>query len=134
MLYAQLSGAASLRLGVGRLHSHANRLSHLGAAPCARSTLANANHGRPAAVLADLLAAIISPLAFARLVRDNLTDLRRVDDLAKPPRRTPAAGHGTSLAIWEQHQEPCRTAVGRGLGVREAANAKSVMFGSECRL
>ncbi len=59
MLHAQLSGAASLRHVVGGLHSHANRLSHLGAAPCARSTLADANHDRPAAVFADLLAAMI---------------------------------------------------------------------------
>lgn len=59
MLYAQFSGAASLRHVVGRLHSHANRLPHLGAAPPMRSTLADANRDRPAAVFADLLAAMI---------------------------------------------------------------------------
>lgn len=59
MLYAQLSGAASLRDVEGGLHSHANRLYHLGAAPAARSTLADANRCRPAAVFSDLLAAMI---------------------------------------------------------------------------
>jgi len=59
MLYAQVSGAASLRHVVGGLHSHADRLYHLGAAPPMRSTLADANRDRPAAVFSDLLAAMI---------------------------------------------------------------------------
>jgi len=59
MLYAQVSGAASLRHVLGGLHSHANRLYHLGAAPPMRSTLADANRDRPAAVFSDLLAAMI---------------------------------------------------------------------------
>ena len=60
MLYAQLSGATSLRDVEGGLSSHANRLHHLGAAPAARSTLADANRCRPAAVFSDLLAAMIA--------------------------------------------------------------------------
>lgn len=60
MLYAQLSGAASLRDVVGGLHSHASRLYHAGAVPPQRSTLADANRCRPAAVFADLLAAMIA--------------------------------------------------------------------------
>ena len=60
MLYAQLSGAASLRDVEGGLGSHANRLPRLGAAPAARSTLADANRCRPAAVFSDLLAAMIA--------------------------------------------------------------------------
>lgn len=59
MLYAQLSGAASLRHVVDGLHSHANRLYHAGAVPPQRSTLADANRDRPAEVFADLLAAMI---------------------------------------------------------------------------
>ncbi len=45
-------------------------------------------------------AAVTSPLAFARLVRDNLMGLRRLADLAKPPPRlTHVAGQETLLAI-----------------------------------
>jgi hypothetical protein len=56
LLYGQLSGAASLREIVTGLASHAARLYHLGAQPVRRSTLADANAVRPAAVFAELLA------------------------------------------------------------------------------
>jgi hypothetical protein len=59
MLYAQVSGAASLRHVVSGLHSHVDRLPYLGAGPPMRSTLADANRDRPAAVFSDLLAAMI---------------------------------------------------------------------------
>lgn len=59
MLYAQLSGASSLRHVVSGLHSHANRLYHLGTEPAHRSTLADANRDRPVAVFSDVLAAMI---------------------------------------------------------------------------
>ena len=56
MLYAQLSGAASLReIEIG-LKSHGCRLYHVGGQPVARSTLAEANRYRPAALFADLFA------------------------------------------------------------------------------
>lgn len=45
-------------------------------------------------------AAITSPLAFARLVRDNLMHLRALSHLAKPPPRTePVAGQGMLFAL-----------------------------------
>lgn len=56
LLYAQFSGASSLREIEAGLRSHAPRLYHLGAAPARRSTLADANALRPAAVFADLFA------------------------------------------------------------------------------
>ena len=59
MLYAQLSGASSLREIEAGLHSHAARLYHVGARPPRRSSLADANRDRPAAVYSDLLAATI---------------------------------------------------------------------------
>jgi hypothetical protein len=59
MLYAQLSGASSLRHVTAGLQSHANRLYHLGVEPARRSSLADANRDRPAAVFGDLLAAMI---------------------------------------------------------------------------
>ena len=59
MLYAQLSRSQSLRHVVAGLQSHANRLYHLGIEPARRSTLADANRDRPAAVFAELLAMMI---------------------------------------------------------------------------
>lgn len=55
LIYAQLSGASSLREIVGGLQSHESRLYHLGARPARRSTLADANALRPAELFADLL-------------------------------------------------------------------------------
>lgn len=54
MLYAQLSGAASLREIEAGLASHAARLYHLGASPAQRSTLADANRLRPHQVFTGL--------------------------------------------------------------------------------
>ena len=56
LLYGQLSGASSLREIEAGLESHAARLYHLGASPAQRSTLADANALRPAAVFAELFA------------------------------------------------------------------------------
>ena len=47
LLYSQFSGAQSLREVEAALASHAGRLYHLGARPVSRSTLADANAGRP---------------------------------------------------------------------------------------
>lgn len=59
MLYAQLSGASSLREIEAGLASHGRRLYHLGAKPVRRSTLAEANAHRPAAVFAELFAHLV---------------------------------------------------------------------------
>jgi hypothetical protein len=59
LLYGQLSGAQSLREIEGGLASHANRLYHLGARGASRSTLADANARRPAAVFASLFAELV---------------------------------------------------------------------------
>jgi hypothetical protein len=59
MLYAQLSGAGSLRAIETGLRSQANRLYHLGVRPPRRSSLADANRHRPAAVFSDLLGVLI---------------------------------------------------------------------------
>ena len=47
LLYAQFSGATSLREIVGGLQSHKIRLYHVGACPVQRSTLADANAPAP---------------------------------------------------------------------------------------
>lgn len=59
MLYAQFSGASSLREIVGGLESHAVRLYHVGARPVTRSTLADANAVRPFEVFSGLFAAMV---------------------------------------------------------------------------
>jgi IS4 transposase len=60
LLFGQLSGATSLREIVGGLASHAARLYHLGTRPVQRSTLADANAKRPAALFGDLFATILA--------------------------------------------------------------------------
>ena len=59
MLYAQLSGAQSLRDIVAGFESHAARLYHLGADKVARSTLSDANALRPCGVFSGLFAALL---------------------------------------------------------------------------
>jgi IS4 transposase len=59
MLYAQLSGASSLREIEAGMASHEARLYHLGGAPVRRSTLSEANRGRPAAMFGELLAELM---------------------------------------------------------------------------
>jgi hypothetical protein len=58
LIYAQLSGAQSLREIEQAMASHERRLYHLGAAAPARSTLADANAKRPAQLFADLFAVL----------------------------------------------------------------------------
>ena len=58
MLYAQLSGAGGLReIEIG-LSSHAGQLYHLGGGEVRRSTLAEANRYRPAAIFSEFFAAM----------------------------------------------------------------------------
>lgn len=60
LLYAQFSGASTLREIVTALQSHESRLYHLGAHGVKRSTLADANASRPSAVFGELLAHMIA--------------------------------------------------------------------------
>lgn len=59
LLYAQFSGASSLREIVGGLESHAVRLYHVGAKPVTRSTLADANRLRSSEVFSNLFSALV---------------------------------------------------------------------------
>lgn len=56
LLYGQFSGASSLREIAGGLESHSARLYHAGGRTVSRSTLADANARRPAAVFSGLFA------------------------------------------------------------------------------
>jgi hypothetical protein len=62
LLYAQLSGAQSLREIEAALHSHAGRLYHLGGEPVARTTLADANARRPWQVFGGLFGHLVGQL------------------------------------------------------------------------
>lgn len=59
MLYAQLSGAQSLRAIEASFESHARRLYHLGAKELSRSTLSDANAKRSCAVFTELLSELM---------------------------------------------------------------------------
>ncbi len=59
LLYAQFSGASSLREIAAGMESHAARLYHVGARPVTRSTLADANALRPSEVFSGLFAALV---------------------------------------------------------------------------
>lgn len=59
LLYAQLSGASSLRDIEAGLKSHEARLYHLGARAARRSTLADANRLRPAEVFTELFSVMV---------------------------------------------------------------------------
>ena len=60
LLHAQLSGASSLREIVVTMASHEARLYHLGVTAPKRSTLADANAQRPAALFAELFDVILA--------------------------------------------------------------------------
>ncbi len=60
LLYGQLSGASSLREIVGGLDSHRSRLYHVGACAVQRSTLADANAGRPSEVFSELFTQMVA--------------------------------------------------------------------------
>jgi len=68
MLYAQFSGASSLREIVGGLESHSTRLYHVGARSVTRSTLSDANNRRSSEVFSGL---------FGELVKQAHRGLRR---------------------------------------------------------
>jgi Transposase DDE domain/Domain of unknown function (DUF4372) len=72
LLYAQLSGASSLRETVTGLQSHQLRLYHLGVTPAKRSTLSDANLLRPAEVFVELLGVMMSQVH--RGLRRSLAD------------------------------------------------------------
>ena len=59
LLYAQLSNAPSLRAIADGMRSHEGRLYHVGGVAVPRSTLADANRGRPAALFEDLFKAVL---------------------------------------------------------------------------
>jgi putative transposase len=78
LIFAQLSGAQSLRGLAVCWNAQAHHHYHLGAGPLARSTLADANARRPVAVFADTFA-LLSGLADRQLKREGAALLRLID-------------------------------------------------------
>ncbi len=78
LIYAQLGAADSLRGLAVSWNANAHHHYHLGCAPIARSTLADANKRRPSEVFADTFA-MLSGLADRDLRRDGEEMLRLID-------------------------------------------------------
>jgi IS4 transposase len=78
LLYAQMSGATSLREIIAALESHAAQLYHLGAAPVRRSTLSDANNHRPWQVFGELCMQMLTQAH--RGLRRTLADAVRLID------------------------------------------------------
>jgi IS4 transposase len=81
LLFGQLADAGSLREIEAGLSSHAARLYHLGGCRVARSTLADANARRPAALYADLFAHMAA--GAGRATRRHLRDAVRILDATR---------------------------------------------------
>lgn len=83
LLHAQLSGASSLREIEATMASHEARLYHLGVAAPKRSTLADANAQRPAAIFAEMFSTILGQAH--RSLRKASKDAIRLIDSSRIP-------------------------------------------------
>ena len=83
LLFGQISGAHSLRCIEAGMASQSARLYHLGARPPARSTLADANAKRPAALYRDLFQHMAR--AADRGTRRHMRDAVRILDATRIP-------------------------------------------------
>jgi len=78
LLFAQLTGADSLRAIATGFNAQSNHHYHLGCGTIARSTLADANHRRPVAIFSDLFGALVGGMG-RKMRRDGKTILRLID-------------------------------------------------------
>lgn len=83
LVFAQLSGASSLRAVEARWNAGAHHHYHLGVGTLARSTLADANARRPPEVFAESFA-LLSKLAERSLRRDGAEMIRLIDSTPIP--------------------------------------------------
>jgi hypothetical protein len=99
LLFGQLSGASSLREIEAGLASQSARLYHAGGQCVARSTLADANGKRPAALYGDLFAAMAA--AAGRRMRRHLSEALVILDATRLELSSSSAG-------WLNAQNGCR--------------------------
>jgi hypothetical protein len=99
LLYGQLAGASGLREITGGLESHKARLYHAGMQPVKRSTLADANARRPAAVFAGLFAAMVARAQ--RGLRRKVAEATYLIDATS----LPIGGRGSEWAYYAS--KPC---------------------------
>jgi putative transposase len=83
LIYAQFSGAGSLRGLVAGWNANSQHHYHLGSSRLARSTLSDANLRRPVAVFADLFSLLVSELD--RLTRREGTQMVQLIDSTPIP-------------------------------------------------
>jgi putative transposase len=83
LIYAQFSGAESLRGLVAGWNANSQHHYHLGSGPLARSTLSDANLRRPVAVFADLFSLLAGQLD--RLTRRESTQMVQLIDSTPIP-------------------------------------------------
>ena len=79
MVYAQMSGARSLREVVAAFERFPGSHAHLGLQPVRRSTLADANRLRPAGLFEDVLEALVGQLGRSAPRRRGRDVLRLID-------------------------------------------------------
>ena len=89
LLFAQLSGADSLRAIEAGLASHAAGLYHLGASKAARSTLSDANAARPWQLFRDLFGLMAAQAT--RATRRHMRDAVRILDATEVTLSGPGA-------------------------------------------
>ena len=131
MLYVQLSGARSLREVEAGPAGHAGRLHHCGFRPVARATLGDANAARPAAIFAELFAAMAARAG--RRLRRATRQVRILDATRialSPACRGWAAGpNGASAAklhlVWDPDAGVPLTAEMTGPRVNDITPAKA---------
>jgi IS4 transposase len=133
LLYAQLSGAWSLREIEAGLLSHAARLYHVGAVAAARSTLSDANRLRPSEVFTDLLDHTLK-LVHRKIRRDvgeatfliDSTSVR-LNSLSAPWARFSAAVYGAKVhVIYDADAECPIYAVVTAANVNDITAAKAM--------
>ena len=83
LLFAQVTGSASLRSIETAFNAQSNQHFHLGCARIARSTLADANARRPAAIFAELFAGLAAGLG-RKARQEGAQVLRLIDSTPVP--------------------------------------------------
>jgi hypothetical protein len=83
LIFAQLSGSASLRALEASWNAHAHHHYHLGSGPVSRSTLADANRRRDPTLFAEVFA-WLSQRAGSRLKREGDAVVRLIDATPVP--------------------------------------------------